>query len=59
MSKSILDTAQNPDDKQWKIRHAADVLIEAESIKRDSKLMSEVRKELQQRKKDSVAAAKI
>lgn len=47
-------------DREWKIRNAADTLMEAEQIKRDKPLLKAVRAELKKRQKDlGKAVAKI
>ena len=43
-------------EKDYRIKDAADVLIRAEEIKADAKLMADVRKELKKRKE---ALAKV
>lgn len=40
------------DDREWKIRSAADTLMEAEAIKRDKPLLKAAREELKKRQKD-------
>ena len=39
-------------DREWKIRSAADALMEAEAIKRDKPLLNAARAELKKRQSD-------
>lgn len=53
---SPLNQTQAEREREYEIKHAADVLIEAEQIKKDKKLLSAVTKELEKRRKAISAA---
>lgn len=49
--KSVPVAPSNDWEREYKIRNAADTLLQAGAIQQDKALMSEVKKELQKRKK--------
>lgn len=58
MAKKSSKVTRLSEDRKWKIRNAADTLLEAEKVRKDKKLLSDAKRELKVRKKEIQAVIK-